>query len=219
MTGDAIQGSGSKVYQFSYFCDLVKHYRNSRKLNFVKETIIGMIDFFHPLFRRWIPIQTFRYLACGGGVTLLGLFVFFISYNYLLAPYTYKELVQGREEELIRLLGISMTRYIAAYVISFCVSFPIGFFLSKFVVFQQSHLKGRVQLFRYATLQFLNIILNYYLLHFFAGWCGFWATPSQTLTTALIAVFSYFFQRHISFRTKKDPVIAGMPAIEEEEAG
>jgi putative flippase GtrA len=196
----------------------VKHYKESRKLNFVRNTILKVIDFFHPLFRRWIPIQTFRYIACGGGVTVLGLFIFFVSYNFLLEPYVHVEMIAGKTEEVVVIGGINMTRYIAAYIMSFLVGFPTGFFLSKFVVFQESHLKGRVQLFRYATLQFLNIVMNYYLLHFFAGWCGFWATPSQTLTTAIIAVFSYFFQRHISFRTKKDPAIIGIPAIEEEEA-
>lgn len=128
------------------------------------------------------------------------------------------QVIANHTDELVQLGNITINRYIAAYIISFLVSFPIGFFLSKFVVFQESHLKGRVQLFRYATLQGINILMNYYLLHFFAGWCGFWATPSQTLTTVILAVFSYFFQRHISFRTKKDPAIIGIPAIEEEEA-
>jgi hypothetical protein len=196
----------------------VKHYKESRTLNFVRNIILKIIDFFHPIFKKWIPVQTFRYIACGGGVTVLGLLVFFISYNFILEPYIQIEMIAGKKEELVRLGSISIARYIAAYMMSFAVSFPVGFFLSKFVVFQQSHLKGRVQLFRYATLQGINILMNYYLLHFFAGWCGFWATPSQTLTTAIIAVFSYFFQRHISFRTKKDPAILGIPAIEEEEA-
>jgi putative flippase GtrA len=184
----------------------VKHYSESRKLAFIRNTLLSIIDFFHPLVRKWIPIQTFRYIACGGSVTVLGLLIYFLSYNFLF------------KTELVAVGPFQMTRYIAAYVISFCVSFPIGFFLSKFVVFQESHLAGRVQLFRYATLQGINIGLNYCLLHFFAGWCGFWATPSQTLTTAIIAFFSYFFQRHISFRTKKDPAIIGIPAIEEEKA-
>ena len=182
----------------------MKHYRDSRKFNFIRDTILNVIDFFHPPFSKWIPLQTFRYLACGGGVTVLGLFIYFISYNYLL------------HEEVINFWGINMTRYIAAYVISFLISFPIGFFLSKFVVFQESHLKGRIQLFRYAALQGFNIILNYSLLHFFAGWCGFWATPSQTITTAIIAVFSYFFQRHVSFRTKKQPAAMGLQMEQEE---
>lgn len=192
---------------FLYFCKLVKHYKDSRKFNFVRDTILNVIDFFHPIFSRWIPLQTFRYLACGGGVTVLGLVVYFISYNYIL------------HDELISFAGIHMTRYIAAYAISFLVSFPIGFFLSKFVVFQESHLKGRIQLFRYAALQGFNIILNYSLLHFFAGFCGFWATPSQTITTAILAVFSYFFQRHVSFRSKKPPVALHASMEQEESMG
>src|SRR5690606_1585145 len=147
-----------------------------------------------------MPIETYRYAACGGGVTVLGLLAYFLSYNFLFTTQT------------VTLGPVTMTRYIAAYVFSFCVSFPVGFFLSKFIVFQKSHLKGRIQLFRYAVLQVLNVALNYFLLHFFAGFLGFWATPSQTLTSAIIAVFSYFFQRHISFRTKKDPVIVGIPS-------
>lgn len=182
----------------------MKHYSKSRKIAFVRDTIIGLIDFFYPLAKKWVPVQTFRYIACGGSVTVLGLLVYFLSYNFLF------------KTDFIYVAGIQINRYIAAYIVSFCVSFPIGFFLSKFVVFQESHLKGRVQLFRFATLQGINIALNYVLLHFFAGFCGFWATPSQTLTTAFLAVFSYFFQRHISFRTKKDPEIIGIPAIEEE---
>lgn len=136
-------------------------------------------------------LQTFRYAVCGGSVTVLGLVMYFLAYNFIL------------EDEYIHFWGISMTRYIAAFVLSFLFSFPVGFFLSKFVVFSESHLKGRIQLFRYGILQALNIFFNWGLLHLFAGYFGFWATPSQTLTTAIIAVFSYFFQRNVSFRTKK----------------
>jgi putative flippase GtrA len=175
-------------------------------LALIRNTILIIIDFFYPLVKKWIPLQTFRYIACGGSVTVLGLLIYFLSYNYLF------------HTDLINVGQFQMTRYIAAYIFSFVISVPIGFFLSKFVVFQESHLRGRVQLFRYATLQGINIGLNYGLLHFFAGWCGLWATPSQTMTTILIAVFSYFYQRHISFRTKKDPAIMGIPAIEEEQA-
>jgi ABC-type multidrug transport system fused ATPase/permease subunit len=194
----------------------VKSYKESRKINWIKNVILGIIDFFYPLVQRWVPLQTFRYIACGGGVTVLGLLVFFISYNFILPPYLKTIMVNGNTREVIDLGFIQITQYIAAYMVSFCVSFPVGFFLSKFVVFQESHLKGRVQLFRYATLQFLNIVLNYSLLHLFAGWLGFWATPSQTLTSAILAIFSYFFQRYISFRTRKDPDIVGMPAMDDE---
>lgn len=157
-----------------------------------------MLDFFYPIFRPFLPLRTYRYLACGGSVTLLGLLVYFISYNFLLEPGIM----------YVHLGPLTLTRYIAAYIISFCVSFPTGFFLSKFVVFSDSYLKGRVQLFRYGALQVLNVLLNWALLHLFAGYLGFWATPSQALTGAILAVFSYFFQRYISFKGNKNEVAA-----------
>lgn len=138
-----------------------------------------------------MPIRTYRYAACGGSVTVFGLLVYFLSYNFVFM------------EEIVRFGPFSLNRYIAAYVLSFLFSFPVGFFLSKFVVFSESRLKGRIQLFRYGLLQALNIFLNWSLLHLFAGYLGFWATPSQTLTTAIIAVFSYFFQRNVSFKVEK----------------
>ena len=175
----------------------------STKFDFISNTILKIIDFFYPLFRKVLPLQTFRYLACGGGLTVTSLLIFFISYNFILPPFVHTEVTADKREEWITIGGLSITRYIAAYLVSLATTFPIGFFLSKYVVFQESHLKGRIQLFRYASLQLLNIGTNYYLLHFLVGWCGFWATPSQTLSAALIAVFSYFFQKYVSFRSVK----------------
>ena len=177
--------------------------KTSHKFDFISNTILKIIDFFYPLFKKLLPLQTFRYLACGGGLTVTSLLVFFVSYNFILQPFVHTEAIADKREEWITIGALSITRYIAAYLISLVTTFPIGFFLSKYVVFQESHLKGRVQLFRYASLQLLNIGTNYYLLHFLVGWCGFWATPSQTLSAALIAIFSYFFQKYISFRSVK----------------
>ena len=175
----------------------------SPRSNFLSKKILAVIDFFHPPFKKLIPLQTFRYLACGGGLTVTSLLIFFISYNFILSPFVHPEIAADKTEEWITVGGISITRYISAYLISLFTTFPIGFFLSKYVVFQESQLKGRIQLFRYATLQLLNIGTNYYLLHFLVGYCGFWATPSQTLSAALIAIFSYFFQKYVSFRSVK----------------
>lgn len=148
-----------------------------------------VLDFFYPPFKRFIPLRTYRYLACGGGVTVLGLLVYFLSYNFLF--------IHG---EVVQLGPFSVTRYIAAYIVSLMVAFPVGFFLSKFVVFSDSYLKGKIQLFRYGFLQVLTILLNWALLHFFVGFLSFWATPSQALTGGLVAIFSYFFQRFVSFK-------------------
>jgi len=97
---------------------------------------------------------------------------------------------------------ITISPYIAAFLISFSVSFPMGFVLSKYVVFTESNLKGRIQLFRYAVLVGMCILLNYVFLKFFVEWCGFFPTVSKIFTTAIVAVFSYVSQRNFTFKVK-----------------
>src|ERR1700733_13553884 len=95
-----------------------------------KKWIIAFIDFFYPPFSRFMPLQTFRYAACGGTNTLLDIFIFFISFNFVL----YKQDLD---------LGFLVLKpHVAAFIISFCVSFPIGFLLMRNVVFTQSTLQG-----------------------------------------------------------------------------
>lgn len=100
-----------------------------------------------------------------------------------------------------------MQYYIVSFFIAFAISFPIGFLLNKYIVFQTSNLKGRVQLFRYAIMTGLNIFLNYALLHLFVGVWDFWSTPSQAAITVILAVLSYFAQNFFSFREKKTEIM------------
>lgn len=160
----------------------------------VRNIILLVVDFFHKPFARWVDVQTFRYLACGGSNTLLDILIYFISYNFIL------------DKQPVVLGDITIGSHIAAFIMSFAISFPLGFALSKYVVFTESNLKGRIQLFRYALLVAMCILLNYVFLKFFVEWCGYFPTPSKAITTALVAVFSYVSQRNFTFRVKPDPI-------------
>src|ERR1700748_1532010 len=96
-----------------------------------KKWIISFIDFFYPPFNKLMPVQTFRYAACGGANTLLDIFVFFITFNFIL------------HKQDLNLGFIVFKPHIASFIISFCVSFPTGFFLMRNIVFTQSVLQGR----------------------------------------------------------------------------
>lgn len=159
-------------------------------LKTTRDIILVIIDFFHKPFARWIDQTTFRYLACGGSNTLLDILIYFISYNFILM------------KEPVHVLGITITPHIAAFMISFTVSFPLGFTLAKYVVFQESNLKGRVQLFRYALLVAMCIMLNYVFLKLFVETIGWYPTPSKVVTTIIVAVFSYISQRNFTFKVK-----------------
>src|SRR5687768_13147255 len=101
----------------------------------VRNSIFAVLDVFYPLFRRFMPLQTYHYAACGGVNTVLGLFLYFICYNYVL------------DKKVLDLGLVAFEPHIAALFMSFLVTFPIGFYLSMFVIFQGSYLKRKVQFF------------------------------------------------------------------------
>src|SRR6188472_1768980 len=100
----------------------------------MKQWVVSVIDFFYPPFRKFMTPQTFRYLACGGFNTLLDIFIYFISYNFIL------------KKQNLHLGVITISPYIAAFLIAFIVSFPTGFYLNRNIVFTGSTLRGTVQL-------------------------------------------------------------------------
>jgi len=160
-----------------------------------RRIILSFIDFFHPPFSRWINQQTFRYLACGGSNTMLDIIIYWFSYNYIL------------DKQTVHIAGLHIAPHIFAFMISFSISFPLGFMLSKYLVFSESNLKGRVQLFRYAVLVSMCIVLNYVFLKLFVDGFGWYPTPSKILTTALVAIFSYVSQRNFTFKVKPDTAV------------
>ncbi|MFC0776185.1 GtrA family protein [Terrimonas alba] len=169
-----------------------------RHIHSARDFILPVIDFFYPPFRRVMNLQTFRYAASGGGNTLLGFLIYFISYRYIL------------EEKQFHFGFYAFKSHTAALFISFLITFPIGFFMSKYVVFNDSQMKGRIQLFRYFMICLFNLALNYILLKILVERAQVYPVFAQVLTTSIVILFSYLAQRHFSFRAN---------AIEEEAGG
>lgn len=159
-----------------------------RQIYSARDLIIPIIDFFYPPFKRLMDIQTFRYAACGGGNTLLGLLVYSVCYKIVF------------KEQNFHFGFYAFKPHVAALFISFCVNFLVGFFLMKYVVFNNSALKGRVQLFRYFTLFLFNLMLNYILLKIFVERLHIYPILAQIITTCIIVLFSYLMQKYYTFR-------------------
>ena len=150
-----------------------------------------MLDIFYPLFKRFIPLQTYHYAACGGGNTLLGIVLYYIAYNFILAKQNF-------------IIGpLTITPHIMALFISTSIILPIGFYLSMFVVFKGSYLRRRVQAFRYFLVAMGCLVLNYVLLKLFVEVWHWYPTLAQIANTVVVVAFSYFTQRHFSFRVQK----------------
>ena len=156
-----------------------------------KDKIIAFIDFFYPPFRKFMPEQTFRYAACGSTNTVIAIAVFNI-FNSLVF-----------NEQNVNLGFLVLKSHNAALFISFCISFVIGFTLSKFVVFVDSNLKGRIQLVRYFLSFAFNLVLNYGLLKLFVEVLHMNALLSQLITTCIVVTISYLSQKHFTFKVKQ----------------
>jgi len=133
-------------------------------------------------------IQTFRYAASGGGNLILGFIVYYISYKYIFA------------EREFNFGYYAFKGHIAALFVSFLVTFPVGFFMSKYVVFSDSKMKGRIQLLRYFMICMFNLSINYLLLKIFVEKFHIYPILAQILTIVIVVVFSYIAQRNFSFK-------------------
>ncbi len=142
-----------------------------------------------------MPLQTYRYAATGGSNVLLGFIVYVVSFKYIF------------HEKDFDFGFYAMKAHVAALAVSFFVTFPIGFFMSKYVVFSDSNMKGRIQLFRYFMIAMFNLALNYILLKTFVEVLKLYPVIAQVFTTVIVVVFSYLAQRNFSFRiTDEEPI-------------
>ena len=154
----------------------------------MKDRIIAILDFFYPPFRKFMPIQTFRYAVCGGGNTLLDIFIYFISYNFIL------------QKQIVYTPIGAISPYIAAFLLAFTISFPSGFYLNRNIVFPGSTLRGRVQLLRYFLLVLVCIALNYIFIKLFVEQFHIFPTIAKMLTTVIVVAFSFVTQKYFTFR-------------------
>ncbi|MGY4384605.1 putative flippase GtrA [Pedobacter sp. UYP24] len=161
----------------------------------MRKALLKIIDFFYPPFSRWLPLHTFRYMVSGGSTAASGIVSFYLAYNYILH--------QQDIHVNIPLIPKLVTAHVAALVMSTFVAFIIGFVLNKYLIFTQSNLKGRIQMFRYAAVLGMNLVLNYALIKYLVEGLNFYPSIAQALITITLSLISYFLQKHFTFRVRK----------------
>ncbi|NLR93674.1 MULTISPECIES: GtrA family protein [Flammeovirga] len=154
----------------------------------MREKFIQLIDLFYFIFKPFMPLKTYRYAVCGGGNLVLDIVLYFLVFHY------------GVDEHNLDLEFVTVSPHIAALFIVYPITLTTGFLLQKYITFQDSDLRGRVQFFRYFQISVGAIIINYFLMKLFVDVCGFYPTPSKMLTIAVSVVYSYISQNLYSFK-------------------
>ena len=150
------------------------------------------MDFFYPPFKRIMPVVTYRYAACGSANTVFALCIYYVFYNFIFSKENF-------------ILGpLVFKPHMASLFVSGTITVIVGFLLNRYVVFTDSYLRGRVQLFRYLLSFLFNLMLNYALLKLFVEVLQIEAFISQLITTIIIIGVSYITQKYFTFRIKND---------------
>lgn len=165
----------------------ITNLKTHETLHHIKEKINLIIEWVYTPFTNLVPYQTFRYGLCGGANTALDIFLYFIFYNFVL------------QKQMAHLGFITISPYIAAFLIVFPITFSTGFLLAKYITFTQSTLRGRIQLMRYGIIVMFSIFLNYVFLKILVEVFHIYPTPSKIIITGFVVVFSYFSQKHFTF--------------------
>jgi putative flippase GtrA len=151
-----------------------------------------LLDVFYPLFARFFDKQTYYYAACGGANLVSSWVFFYLFYQFLF------------EKRIFNIPFAANTYVVSAYTLSsmlcFVIAFSIGFLLNKFVVFTESQLMGRVQLFRYAVSAGFSWLGNYLLLKILIEGLYFYPSIAYVFASAFVVLLSYFLQRKYSFK-------------------
>ena len=162
----------------------------------------SIVLWFYPPFKKFIPEQTFKYAVTGGANSVLDVILYFVFYNFVL------------QKEILNLGFIAISPHIAAFLMSFSITFPTGFLLAKFISFPGSYLRKRIQILRYALTVSGSILLNYLLLKLFVETFGWYATFSKILTTPIVIAFSYTAQKYFTFKINSETVLEEKSSLE-----
>ncbi len=156
----------------------------------ISRGLANFIDRLYPkLLENIIPRHTFRYGVCGvGNSILLDTLFYFLIYNYIIA------------QQPVDLGFYTLSPQVAALFVVFPITFLIGFWLNRNVAFQATEEAEKRQISKYALSVGGSIVLSYLSLRFLVEVCDLWATPAKSLSSIIVAFYSYLAARHFTFR-------------------
>jgi putative flippase GtrA len=148
-----------------------------------------VVDFFYPPFRRYMPLQFFRYGVTGVANLVFDWFMYFFIYNFVL------------QKQMLPLGLVTLSSHIATLAIKFPITLTTGFFLQKYVTFTNSTNKGKEQIFRYYLIGIINLGLTYIGLKIFVDLLHFYPSIANVVVSILVTIFSYISQKKFTFKT------------------
>ncbi len=135
-----------------------------------------------------------RYFFSAGTATVVDVSVYFTTFHYVL-----------RKTDIPLIGPVVLTAPMLSLVVSYSCGLITNFVITRWLVFSESELRKRDQLFRFAQVALLVLFLNYLFMKVLVQGLEWYPTISRVISALSIGVLSYLFHKHYSFKTKKQP--------------
>jgi hypothetical protein len=149
-----------------------------------------ILDFFYPLVKRLFDKTTYYYAVCGVGNLVLSWILFFVFFQFVFKKQFFH----------LEFINFTFSAYTLSAIVCFLITFVIGFLLMKYIVFTESGLKGRVQLFRYGLSALISGMVSWGLLKIFIEVFDIFPSIANILASCLVVIVSYLLQRKFTFK-------------------
>jgi len=147
-----------------------------------------MMDLVNNLLRN----KVVRYFFSAGTATVVDVSVYFTTYNYIL-----------RKTDIPFIGPFVLTAPMLSLVVSYSCGLFTNFFITRKLVFSESDLRGRKQLFRFVQVALLGLFMNYLFMKILVQVLEWYPTISWVISALSIGVMSYLFHKNYSFKGKK----------------
>lgn len=141
-------------------------------------------------FKKYFPRDIFFYGASGALNMLSDTLLYFLVYHYVVMKRT------------LHLPFLDVSSHILSLFIVFPVTFLMGFYLNRNVVFLSSSKRKLRELKRYLLSVMGSLLLNYILMKLFVDVMDIWPTPSKVFTTLTCIIYSFLVGKFYTFHQK-----------------
>ena len=156
----------------------------------MSDLIRRFLDIFYPIVSRIFDKTTYYYAVVGVSNLLLSWVLFYVLYHFVL----------HKANEELTFIKATLSPYTATAFVCAIFSFVYGFTLLKFIVFTDSQLQGKTQLFRYGISALISSISSWLLLKLMIEWLQFFPSIANVIASCIVVVISYILQRKFTFK-------------------
>ncbi len=143
--------------------------------------------------RKVLNNKIVRYVFSAGTATAVDISVYFIFFNYIF---------QKQDIPILHLAVLSAPT--ASLIVSYTCGLITNFFITKYLVFNDSDLKGIHQLLRYVLVALVILILNYFLMSFLIKVLNWYPTIARIISALSIGILSFVIHKFYSFKVTNE---------------